>query len=579
MKEKFTLTILVCLLITSTYAQQTTDLSIRGAVNKQGATAANNKINDLVLLGKVWGFLKYYHPQIAAGKYDWDQELIRFLPGYVNVKTNKERNDSLTAWISRFGEVPACSTCNDSLLKQAKLQPDLRWINQTNFSPALVSRLTFIQQNRIQTGQYYIRAMPADGITFVTSQRENAYSNVVLPSDTYGLLAVFRFWNAIEYWYPYKYGLPVKWDAVLKQSIISMLKHTNQQEYVLAIESLIAAIHDSHGFFRSSKTEEVMGKYYMPFTVKIVQEKVLVTSILNDSLAKRSNVQVGDIIEAIDSTPVKKVISRMALYCPASNEASLKDKLSYWLTRTSQQQSALHIKKGNTTINTTTVNYIPKAFPPVNLDPPYFTYQKDSAFCLINNGIGYINVGNFKRKDSLALQAMVAKATSLVIDNRQNQDEQNGTGGGDIIGNLIIPSGSKFARLSFPQPSYPGVFTLAEPSDLGIFSATGSFKGRIVILANEGTISVGEFLTMAFQQAPQAKVLGTTTAGADGNTTYITLPGGIFVQFTGLGVYYPDGKETQRVGIKPDIEVKQTIAGFQQHKDEQLDKAVEYLLR
>jgi C-terminal processing protease CtpA/Prc len=82
---------------------------------------------------------------------------------------------------------------------------------------------------------------------------------------------------------------------------------------------------------------------------------------------------------------------------------------------------------------------------------------------------------------------------------------------------------------------------------------------------------------MAFQKAPKAKVMGTVTAGADGNVTYITLPGGIFVQYTGLGVYYPNGKETQRVGIQPDIVVKQTIAGYLNNKDEQLDKAVEYL--
>ena len=27
-------------------------------------------INNLELLGKIWGFLKYHHPEIASGKYD-----------------------------------------------------------------------------------------------------------------------------------------------------------------------------------------------------------------------------------------------------------------------------------------------------------------------------------------------------------------------------------------------------------------------------------------------------------------------------------------------------------------------------
>ncbi|RUT79671.1 hypothetical protein [Ancylomarina longa] len=49
--------------------------------------------------------------------------------------------------------------------------------------------------------------------------------------------------------------------------------------------------------------------------------------------------------------------------------------------------------------------------------------------------------------------------------------------------------------------------------------------------------------------------------------------------FSGIGVYYPNGNKTQRIGIVPDIEVKQTIAGIRQHKDEVLDKAIEVLTK
>jgi len=42
----------------------------------------------------------------------------------------------------------------------------------------------------------------------------------------------------------------------------------------------------------------------------------------------------------------------------------------------------------------------------------------------------------------------------------------------------------------------------------------------------------------------------------------ITLPGNIATMISGLGVYYPDGRETQRVGIVPDVEVKPTVQGI-----------------
>jgi C-terminal processing protease CtpA/Prc len=46
---------------------------------------------------------------------------------------------------------------------------------------------------------------------------------------------------------------------------------------------------------------------------------------------------------------------------------------------------------------------------------------------------------------------------------------------------------------------------------------------------------------------------------------------------SGIGVYYPDGKETQRIGIVPDIEVKPTIKGFRQGRDELLERAIKII--
>ena len=82
---------------------------------------------------------------------------------------------------------------------------------------------------------------------------------------------------------------------------------------------------------------------------------------------------------------------------------------------------------------------------------------------------------------------------------------------------------------------------------------------------------------MAFRTAPKATVIGSTTAGADGNVTKFMLPGGVSTMITGIGVYYPNGKETQRIGIIPDIEIKPSIKGITDNKDELLEKAIELI--
>ena len=72
-------------------SQSTIDTTIRSVFRSQlSLTDKKNKRDDLFLLGKVWGFLKYYHPTIASGKYNWDKELIQFLPGYLKIKNKEE---------------------------------------------------------------------------------------------------------------------------------------------------------------------------------------------------------------------------------------------------------------------------------------------------------------------------------------------------------------------------------------------------------------------------------------------------------------------------------------------------------
>ena len=47
---------------------------------------------------------------------------------------------------------------------------------------------------------------------------------------------------------------------------------------------------------------------------------------------------------------------------------------------------------------------------------------------------------------------------------------------------------------------------------------------------------------------------------------------------SGIGVFYPDKKPTQRVGIVPDVEVQPTIAGIRAGRDEVLEEALRQIL-
>jgi C-terminal processing protease CtpA/Prc len=104
-----------------------------------------------------------------------------------------------------------------------------------------------------------------------------------------------------------------------------------------------------------------------------------------------------------------------------------------------------------------------------------------------------------------------------------------------------------------------------------------AYKGKVIILVNEETISRAEFTAMALKAVPSAVVIGSTTLAADGDVSFISLPGGITTLMTGIGVYYPDRGETQRIGILPDILSRPGIRELQEGRDIVLEKAIQVI--
>ena len=139
-----------------------------------------------------------------------------------------------------------------------------------------------------------------------------------------------------------------------------------------------------------------------------------------------------------------------------------------------------------------------------------------------------------------------------------------------------MPESTPFVKFSEGGIENPGLFTFTKATNAGRKNPR-YYKGKVVILINEITQSSAEFHAMAYRVNPNTTIIGSTTAGADGNGSKFYLPGGISTMISGIGVYYPDGKETQRIGIVPDIELKPTIQGVKNRQDELMNKALEII--
>ena len=575
MIHKIFFPVLFILIANPIFAQQKIIGNKPISVNISGDEFNGQKLEDLYLLGKVWGFLKYFHPQVAEGKFDWDKELVDFLPGYLKAKSKKERNDSLLSWINRLGDIPSKKAGDYRSIKKYKLLPDFSWISNKNFGNSLMKKLNFILDNRKQGDQYYIKFYRTEGLNIPEFQHEKTFSQNECPPLGIRLITLYRFWNVIEYWYPYKYNLPTLWDTVLKNELPLFWNVSNIDEYTLSCKRLLATIHDGHGALNSLTANNMIGYYYMPVRFDYVQQKIIISSISNDSISAKAGLAVGDVVESIDGVRASEILKQKLPYTSGSNKAYQIYSICLNLNRTTKPSTIFEINNGTKKRTITVMNTFTKRF--VNQYVSNFNYQRDSSLCLLKNNIAYLNMGKLTMKDDSArIVDMIEKCKGIIIDARQNAvEEMNRENPIGLLENLLC-EGKPAYIFSTGQPDFAGVFKLVENSEMPFKPHKVKYNIPIVILINEKVISIGEYMTMIFSKAPKAVLMGSNTSGTDGPVTSLTLPG-VFITFTGTGIYWKDGGETQRVGLKPDIEVYPTIKGFKNNKDELIEKAIQYL--
>lgn len=516
-------------------------------------------VENLKLLGMVWGFVKYYHPNVAAGEFNMDAELFRLLPGYLKVKDNKERDRYLFNWLKSLGSYRK-NTANDPLSKlTVKFLPDLEWINL--LSDPLATELHAVKGAYRSGKNQYISLVPN---VLNPVFKENKYENIRNPDAGFRLLSLYRYWNMIQYFFPYKNLIGEDWKDVLTEFIPLFLESKEKQAYTLTALKLIARIHDTHAdIYGNPEIENYFGTRTVPLEIIFAEGRAVITGIYDKQL-ESAGIKRGDVILRVNDKPVNKIVSDRLAVTPASNHPTQLRNIASNLLRSNEPRIKVFIKNRGEKILET--------IPQQNFYNLVRAAQDTAAFKLLPGNIAYIHNGLLKKKELPAIWKALKNTRGLVIDNRNYPSDFPIY---DLC-RYLAGTSRPFVRFSYVQLKEPGLFALGEPLNVGGDNPDG-YKGKIVILVNEASQSSSEFHAMAYRALDNAIVLGSTTAGADGNVSPIYLPGGIFTYISGIGVYYPDGGETQRIGIVPDIEVKPTLKGIKEGRDEVLERAVEIL--
>lgn len=532
---------------------------------------------SLYKLCKVWGYAKYHHPSVVDGSLNWDAELFRVMPKVLEAQTEGEADRTMYLWLDQFpfeAEKTEEAAQWLALQEEAGFQKlDTSWIQDADvYGTELCGYLEKLSQTFLTEREKAYAAFLKD-TPYVNFDHEVAW-DLKPEDDGMKLLSLFRFWNIYEYYSPNVRITPTEWDLVLQEAIPKLLSADSYREYVLAVAAVAAETGDAH--ITVADKENICrffyGRYFLPCSIKVVDGRVVVAQAAAGEQAGEGGLQAGDIIEAVDGQTIEARITELSQYTALPEPDRFLVKLGMQLLESENKQAEVRMKREDE-ILTLQIN---------TMENPY-RYQNPYKNGLIGQGeIGYIDPSGLKEGDLEKLMEEFTDTRGIIVDLRYYPSVFIPY----LLGEYITPEPRQFAALTFPNRVSPGSFFRSDE----FYSGAGAVKmaegretacppyhGKVMVLMNEESMSQSEFTVMALRQSPNAVVVGSTSIGADGNVVKVSLPGRITMNISGLGVYTPDGGQTQRTGLRPDVECLPTVDGLREGRDELIEKAVELI--
>ncbi|MGE8431886.1 S41 family peptidase [Chryseobacterium joostei] len=506
--------------------------------------------------------MKYYHPHVAKGNINWDEQLLKKINEIEDIHDKTGLNNLYSAWIDSLGKVDECKECLQKDNKTYFLKNfDLSWIdNPSIFTENTAQKLHYIESNRNIGSNHYI----GKGGRKIYFRNEDSYGSK-FTSRSISLLELFRYWNYVEYFFPYKYETDQNWNDVLREMIPKFLAVQNDKDYHLTLAELVAKIDDSHAFLFSTLISlNQYGNRKLPLEYSYAEGKLIITKINTNRFHEKIPFYVGDVIYDVNGKTIPEMVNSYGKYISASNSWGKVNKVKSKLLFNNMDSISVKLERDGQNMEVVAKTYFLKDIIAKKNPVP-----RKWKFLDQEKKIGYVNMGLITKEDLDEMYRNLRATNSIIFDLR-NYPKLTIL----PLSEILLPQTTVYYQFNFPETNYPGKF-YSRKNSIGKKNPN-YYKGNVIVLVDENTQSQAETNTMMFKQHPKAKIIGSNTSGANGDIIKFKLAG-LDTCFTGLGAYYPDGRETQRIGIIPDILIKPTVDGIKNGKDEVLERALMYI--
>ena len=555
-------------------------------------------------VGKLWVTIQYFHPYLAYRKdIDWDQALLDALPkiraaadpeGYAAAVNGMlaTLHDPLT----RAAVLPPDANPflqNETLRNEEGKIPNQRsrmhhGLSPSGFhspfyysgfvvkpSPGLVETATVPLGANAFAGVRLAEPVREGDHTAFLPQTDRPYAEPSYPSIEYRILAAYRVWGAIHYFFAYKDLMDEDWDNLFADYLPKVIAAKDAREYHLTIADWISYLSDSHAIVQSSELQEYFGTSFVGLRLRLIDKKPVITEIL-DAEAQKAGVKPGDMVVKVDGENMGDRIKREANYISASTRQRLGyDVMQRVLNGPESSTAVLTIAGADGQAREVSLkrsnNYL----------QALRSQRTGDVVKTLPNNIGYADLDRLQPGEVDGMFDKLRNTEAMIFDMRGVPHETASA----IAGRLTEKQNAQAAIITGPiamRPDLPRPGT--ETSTASYFeiqtvpqSSQWKYKGKTIMLIDERTISGGEHAGLFFQAANRTEFVGTPSAGADSEISNFVIPGGITISFSGQDVRSPNGGALQRLGLQPTVTVTPTIRGIRAGRDEVLEAALQYL--
>ncbi len=422
-----------------------------------------------------------------------------------------------------------------------------------------------------------VRTKQPAAIVGQISQRDNAYASMRFPDKNYRLLALFRFWNVINYFFAYKDLTGTDWNEVLTKYIPKFEANSDAFEYQMTVRELAVETHSSHvGVGNTTAIADKFGNFMPPIVVRFVENQTVVVKVFDERLP----IKTGDVVLTVDGEDISRRRDFFARMIPSSTPQALMRTVHNDVLRGQKDTIAkLTVRGADKKIRTIETT---RSLPRSDRRWANRNNRTTPVYQVLPSGFAYVDLDRLTDAEVDKMFDAIKNAPGVIFDMRGYPD--------DAVVNTIAPRLSDKTSVSalFSNPivdalglskgnlSNPPQYSFA--THVSPLKGKEVYRGKVAMLIDEYAQSWAESVVLDFAAArPDMMIIGTPTAGANGNVAAMLLPGDLTVSFDYLNVRHADGRQLQRVGIQPTIKAAPTIKGIAKGKDEILEAAVKFL--